>query len=255
MNLTLIDADSLVWTTGYKYRDNTYPTFAFHSLDSWVHDILEVTQATHYLGFLGGTRCHRYQIATTKPYKGSRPPKPEWFLHWGPILTDHLKEQWGFHIVDGVEADDACGIGLSLFPGAVVASPDKDLKQLPGTHYNFNTKDHCQVSPEDGARNFWTQMVVGDTSDNISGLPMKGPAYAKKLLGGLTCPLEMERVVSSSYESLLTPKGINWEEYFQEQYQLLRLLETEQYGFQCPQPIPIPQVQEPVLESIDHLFN
>ena len=38
----------------------------------------------------------------------------------------------------GLEADDAMGIYATQYPGNIIISPDKDIKQIPGTLYNLD---------------------------------------------------------------------------------------------------------------------
>ena len=47
----------------------------------------------------------------------------------------------------------------------------KDLWQYSGAHYNMNTKKLMTITPEEGHKNLWRQMILGDMgTDNIPGL-------------------------------------------------------------------------------------
>jgi hypothetical protein len=53
----------------------------------------------------------------------------------------------------------------------VIATKDKDLWQYAGEHYNMNTKKLMVITPEEGHKNLWRQMILGDiATDNIPGL-------------------------------------------------------------------------------------
>ena len=51
-----------------------------------------------------------------------------------------------------------------------------------GKHYNFVKKQQKYVTPEEGTRFFYQQMITGDTADNILGIRGLGAVKASKLL-------------------------------------------------------------------------
>jgi 5'-3' exonuclease len=143
--------------------------------------------------FLTPDRTFRHDIARTKPYKGNRDqPKPKYLKEVKEYLVKHYGATFGVN----VEADDEIGVALSRDPdGAVSISIDKDLLQIPGWHYNWVNDTVQRVSPRDGDFNFYTQMLTGDATDNVPGLPGTGPAGASKiLLGAKSCAELCSRV-------------------------------------------------------------
>ena len=81
----------------------------------------------------------------------------------------------------------------------VIVSLDKDLKQVPGLHYNFVKKEFDTVTPQQGLINFYTQFLVGDTSDNIRGCTGIGPVKARKAFEELgDSPTEAQRLRGGS---------------------------------------------------------
>tara|TARA_R110002124_G_scaffold184898_1_gene352328 strand:- start:941 stop:1465 length:525 start_codon:yes stop_codon:yes gene_type:complete len=57
----------------------------------------------------------------------------------------------------------------------VIATKDKDLWQYAGEHYNMNTKKLMTITPEEGYRYLWEQVLLGDMgTDNIPGLSHAG---------------------------------------------------------------------------------
>lgn len=256
MNLSIIDADSVTYQLAWRYQDVS-TTQMKSEVDNWVRNILTQTEATHYLGFVGGVGNFRKEVATTKPYKGQRKEDPEGVRYWKPIIKGHLLDHWGFTQVDGQEADDACSVAHSLYSQeyeVTIAHIDWDLDAIPGKHFNYGKSLYYSLTPFQAQYNFWHQMITGCSGDEVPGLPKGGPVKATKVLLGLEDEEYLKEAVQDAYYDKLG-SGQEAGDYYTEQYTLLKLLETEQYGFQCPQPIPIPQVQEPILESIDHLFN
>jgi len=189
-NLSIIDADSLVYLIAYNYKDVRVRSSALNSLDDFIMGILESNYSKHYFGFFGkinGAKNFRYDIAKTKPYKGTRPEKEKWFTYWEPILKNHMEKVWKFTPVEYVEADDMCTLYATRFKGdprfgkIVICSPDKDLKQAGGFwHYDYKKRESVYITEEEGDRNLYYQCVLGDGSDNIPGLIGCGKGAAEK---------------------------------------------------------------------------
>ena len=84
--------------------------------------------------------------------------------------------------VNHLEADDL--IGMLVSEGrAIGVTVDKDLRQIPGWHWNPDKESEpVQVSGKEADKYFYQQWMTGDTTDNIWGLWKVGPAKAKKVL-------------------------------------------------------------------------
>ena len=94
---------------------------------------------------------------------------------------DHLSEYWGAVAAGGQEADDLLATWNTTNEG-IICSIDKDLLQVPGVHYNFRKHKFTTVSEAEGSLLLHKQMLMGDTTDNIKGIPGIGPAKANKIL-------------------------------------------------------------------------
>jgi hypothetical protein len=101
----------------------------------------------------------------------------------------------------------------------VIVTQDKDLDMIPGLKYDFVVKEPYSVTEEQAMYNFYHQMLTGDTTDNIPGLPGIGPAKAHKALRGVKSE-ELFSVVCAMYEAH-TPEKLDWNTYLLEQGQLL----------------------------------
>lgn len=117
----------------------------------------------------------RDRLATIVPYKENRTKsiKP---VHYKRIREILVKE-WDAIEVGGQEADDQLAIEqISAFKTygsyehTVIASIDKDLLQIPGYHYNLNSRMETEVTEREGFRNFAKQLLTGDVTDNVPGL-------------------------------------------------------------------------------------
>lgn len=180
--LTLIDGDLIVYEAAFcvegKEKDGEYLNWYQVSkiVNTIVRKILTGSKATHYLGFLtDGKSNFRIKVAKTLPYKGQRKTNAEKPKFYDEI-RDYLQKHFGFQMMRGVEADDALTITSEHFKKdnrvhTIIATKDKDLWQYPGTHYNMNTKELMEITPEQAHRNLWKQMILGDMgTDNIPGL-------------------------------------------------------------------------------------
>jgi len=155
----------------------------------------------YYKMFLTGSRNNyphteklNFRNLVNQQYKANR-TKP------APIHLDacrkYLIETYGAIVCEGFEADDGCGMNQDA--ESVIYTIDKDLLQIPGCHYNFVTGAYREVSEVDGYRMFYKQMLIGDTSDNIFGIPLIGKVKAAKLIDHLETEEEMYDVVHTIY--------------------------------------------------------
>jgi len=135
--------------------------------------------------YLSGTLNFRDNVATIREYKGNRDRdlRP---VHY-KALRDYLVEHWDAAIVEGYEADDAVAIeqfkaGDEYDVNTIIATIDKDLRMVPGWHYNTLTARDYLVTREQAIRFFYTQLLTGDQTDNIPGLFRVGEKKAAKML-------------------------------------------------------------------------
>jgi DNA polymerase-1 len=129
-------------------------------------------------------------------YKANRPPMPEDLRPQVPLVHDIVRAM-GIEVlsVEGVEADDVIGT-LATRAAAegretVISSGDKDLAQLVNEHVRMIDTMKDAVYDRDGVEEKFgvppERMIdyltlVGDTSDNIPGVPGVGPKTAVKWL-------------------------------------------------------------------------
>jgi 5'-3' exonuclease len=206
--LVIFDADSMVFTVAYRYRDKKAKHLVTMNLNKYISDVIKNSGATHYIGFYGskedgGVPNFRYNIYPK--YKANRPETPEWVEKWRPTLHNEMKNKWGFVPVDGMEADDAASVAAHYFKGEydeiVVATEDKDLKQIPDIYYYNFRKHSMEYIPEiEGHRHLAIQTLSGDSTDNIPGLPGIGPKKALNFVKDCTTKIELQKAVLSAYK-------------------------------------------------------
>lgn len=214
MKVALIDGDAIYYVLGWQMRERIVevpgpgmmmpglPEDAipemYGAVDQFIIGILQAVGATHYLGAIGDkTKCFRYQVAKFKPYKAQRKEPDAWFRLWKPVIEHRLREEWDFVSVPELEADDIIALAHELYYDSrapidvpdgedittvVVCSPDKDLRQLPGQHFDYKKVDFAEVSQEDADYNLAFLMIAGDSSDGVAGIPGAGEKKAKEKL-------------------------------------------------------------------------
>ena len=90
----------------------------------------------------------------------------------------------------------------------VICSIDKDLKMIPGLHFNFNHEVFKFINEDEADYNLWFQLLVGDPTDRIPGIPGVGPIKARKLLHNTRKELR-RGIVINAYKNFYKTK---WED-------------------------------------------
>jgi DNA polymerase-1 len=203
--LVVIDGKSVFYRgyyamPGLSLRDGT-PTggvYGFATLALEVIKKLEPDYVAVAWDKKGTSIRRRLELLPT--YKAGRKKPPEDFFAQIPLLNELLEAfNWPLYETDDYEADDIMG-GLALKASeqnieTCLITSDLDMLQLVGplTHVYALKKgfsDIEQFSPEYfeqkygiGVHQFVDyKALVGDSSDNIPGVPGVGPVAAKKLL-------------------------------------------------------------------------
>jgi 5'-3' exonuclease len=198
MMKALIDGDILVYRIGFSSEEEP-ESIAVARCSEFLEDMLLYNNFDEYQGYLTGKKNFRNEIAITAPYKGNRKAaKPKHY----EVLRDYMQKAWGFVMIEDQEADDA--IGIAAYEMEVgeycICSIDKDLDMLRGDHFNFVKNERYFISEEEGIKNFYKQMLVGDRVDNIIGIKGIGPVKAERLLKECKDEQEMYLAVLEAYE-------------------------------------------------------
>lgn len=127
-------------------------------------------------------------------------------------------------MVEPLEADDVMGILMTKYPGKyILASIDKDLRQIPGQHYNWDKDEFKEVSLDEGNLFFYTQILTGDPTDGYSGCPNIGPKRAERILASAK---DVWKAIVKTYEA----KGLTeWDAIVTAR--VARILRASDYNF------------------------
>jgi len=176
----------------------------------------------------------RIDIAKAKPYKGTR--KQDKPFHRDNIRA-YMLANYDCVVANGMEADDLlCVYQQKAEPlTTIICTRDKDLRMMEGMHFGWPCGNQPQFGPKQvdklgeltyvnnklkgtGSKFFYSQLITGDSCDNISGLPRGGPALAFKLLEGKSSESDMYTTVAERYRDKF---GDDWRTQMKEQADLL----------------------------------
>lgn len=170
--------------------------------------VIRDVKADEYIVCLGGEtkKSFRYRLATMAPYKDGRPPRP----HYYKTIRDYINNNLHVKVSETVEADDLLGIyAMKINAGggaqAVICTHDKDLNTIPGLHYNLRTRDLVDVTEPEALRFLYTQILMGDATDNIPHPTGLGAKTAEKIID------LVEQTDLQFFESVLY--SVCWEVY------------------------------------------
>lgn len=181
--IILIDADSfLYWNIEDldQYKDK---------IDEYIAKILIESNATHYRLFVEPFNNTTHRKLFISNYKANRSNKEK------PInykeIKEYLLEAYNPVSILGLESDDLLITWYYKikeeypFSDVMIAGMDKDLKtfdiKMFDTYYRRFGEIH-NVSKDEADYNFYYQMIVGDSTDNIKGMKGKGSKYAESVL-------------------------------------------------------------------------
>ncbi len=147
-------------------------------IDEAISNICRNTNSSEFRLYLSGSNNFRHSIATLQPYKGNRTEEK-------PVLYSIIRkgfEDRGGEYLDHLEADDLLSINEGCSESTIICSSDKDLRTVPSLNYNIGTGVITDISSELANYNFFYQMLVGDSIDNIPSPYGLGDVKAKKFL-------------------------------------------------------------------------
>lgn len=197
--LVLIDGSSYFFRAFHALPPLTnsegHPTGAVYGVVNMIRRLLKDVAPSHFaIVFDAPGKTFRNDLYPE--YKAHRPPMPEDLKRQFKPLIEILKAL-GFPllIVEGVEADDVIGTlavqATEKERPVLISTGDKDMAQLVNDHVTLintmskKTLDANGVFEKFGVKP--SQMIdylalIGDTSDNVPGVPSCGPKTAAKWL-------------------------------------------------------------------------
>lgn len=224
--LYLLDASGFLYRSYFAIRNMTNSkgesTNALFGFARSILKLIKDFQPTHVAAIFDGPRGAHKRKAIYTEYKAHRavmPPDLVYQIQWAQQLCDLMGIPY-LNIPD-VEADDTLG-SIALWGAAhsshvFLCTSDKDLCQLVSDKISIlNThKDNLISGPKEVEETFGVRpdqiidllAMMGDTSDNVPGLPGIGPKTAAgwlKEFGSLNHILKHPELVGKKKQELLT---------------------------------------------------
>ena len=171
------------------------PTGAMLTVINMLNKLVEEIRPDYYaVVFDAKGKSFRHDIYPD--YKANRPPAPEDLVRQIVPIHDLIRAQGvPLLVIDDVEADDVIAT-LALAADAqgmatVISSGDKDLAQIVSANIHLiNTMDGTRLDPQGVREKFGVPperivdylALMGDSSDNVPGVPLFGSKTAAKWL-------------------------------------------------------------------------
>ncbi len=203
--LFLIDGTALAYRSYFAMINSNLrnaegiPTGAIYGFANALVSLLEKEQPSH-LAVAWDTHVPTFRHEMDVNYKANRPPQPE-DLQISIPLIKQMVDLFGFTNLekDGYEADDVIGTlatqarkeNVTVF----MVTPDKDFMQLVGDNVfmykPLNRGDGFEMIDRDGVVKYFgvgpesvidVLALIGDTSDNIPGVPGIGKKGAAQII-------------------------------------------------------------------------
>jgi len=232
--IVLVDADSLIWSSCYRQKEHPEDDGLNNIEDARlkfdevymkiINTIEETYEVDKVITFSNAIGNFRKQISNT--YKANRVKRdiPEILSELNGYVSDNYDSISG----KGVETDDVVATYWKRLTDTlgknevIIVSIDKDYKQLPCLIYNYHSKHKCfyNISEEEAKRNFYTQMIAGDSADNVNFCKGYGDAYCKKAFADCSSHYSYIRAVFEVYKKLHKGKA---RERFIQCHRLLKL--------------------------------
>ena len=193
MALVLIDADSIYFQASYRLKKNEVRK----KIDEVMQDIEAKSFMADQMVAVKGKGNFRKDLYADYKANRNREYEPE---HKAALNYGHqyMVEKYNAVMADGMEADDLVCIwaheAREMEENFLIAGIDKDLKQIPGHHYNFNKQEFDFVDDDTANYNLMLQCLTGDSGDNIPGLRGIGPKKAAGIIQGVPMDRRWNRV-------------------------------------------------------------
>ena len=195
--------------------------------DSIIESVNKSIGCEGFIGFLTKGKCFRYKIYPN--YKGNR--KYDNLPKYLNEVRKYLEEEYKFTSYPEYEADDlVITFKNQSSDDCIIVSPDKDILNTRGTHYNPKKNEFVTTTQEEADVYFWKSMMIGDSADNIKGIKGIGPAGAEKVIQQQKVFSNLRSVILDKYcEVLGEDEGI---EQFYINYKCLKIVDNvpELYG-------------------------
>ncbi|QDP50770.1 MAG: putative ribonuclease H [Prokaryotic dsDNA virus sp.] len=223
--IILFDADSLIYSSCYQCETFDEAVGKFDEVYMAIINRLDEHYGVDKIVTCAESRGN-YRKLLSKTYKANRKDKskPDFFDELSEAVCEmyHIKQAHGF------ETDDLIAIMWNRLQkeigreNVMIVSLDKDYMQIPALIYNYHHKHKVvyDVTPEMARHNFYKQMIVGDSADNVNYLKGYGQKRAQSVLKHAKTRYQYTKEVFKLFKQVYKSKA---REKFIECYRILKL--------------------------------
>jgi 5'-3' exonuclease len=206
--VALFDADSLVWASSYGVEEDIDLAIEKYndSFTNIIYDLNEIYDISEVITFNNSKGNFRKILDTN--YKANR--KSSGMPSVLTQLHDYVTQTYNSVSKYSLETDDLVATywnNIAKEDGrdtVIIVSIDKDYKQLPALIYNYHYKHRCvyDIEPVEALYNFYEQMIIGDSIDNVNYCKGYGKKYAEKLLKDCTSHYQFTKKVYELFTTI-----------------------------------------------------
>lgn len=203
--INIIELNDIGEVIPREFSDAENRKYLESSWDNFQRELQEIVESFFCDDFLMAVKGEsNYRDRIFPEYKQKRTkPKPGDLRSYVPAIRQLSVLEELAIAADDREADDYVRIWAEECRAAgieyVICSIDKDLKCIPGKHYNIKSKLVEEVTEEQALKFYYSQLISGDQTDGIPGVPGMGPVKSKGLIQTCSTESEMQEVVVSLY--------------------------------------------------------
>lgn len=202
----ILDADSLIYSSCFNVETLEEAQNKFETGLSYIlSDLSDVCEFDDILVCNGSVNNFRKDL--NKEYKANRTQKrPEFLSDLHKYVKKNFKSYW----TDGYETDD---VVATLWKqsceelgedNVIIAANDKDYLQFPCWFFDTyrSRRELRKIDEFEAKYNFYHQMIMGDTADNVKYCKGYGKAKASKILKGAKTEFSLIRRVYSLFKEI-----------------------------------------------------
>jgi hypothetical protein len=182
-------------------EDRKYLEKSWENFKSRLQGLCEAFFCENFLMAVGGKDNFRNMIMPS--YKQNRHRDPTKANKFVPVIRQLAVIEDLAVAADGREADDLLRIwaeeARAIEEEYIICSIDKDLKCIPGNHWNMKYNERFFVSEAEALKHYYCQLLKGDPTDNILGVPKIGEVKAARILASLNKEEEYQEAVVGAY--------------------------------------------------------
>lgn len=191
--IALIDADKYKHKVTYRIWQSLMQEGLLHNqallnekIDGYLsYEVFNRFKADSYVFCFSApsSKVFRNAVTQEKKYKGNRNKGEDPYFYTNKFddmayIYEYINSRYQTLFVDDLEADDI--LAMVQNENTFIYSEDKDLKQVPGWHWDQEQNQIIPITQDDAMWNLISQLVKGDGGDGIPGLKAFGDVAVLK---------------------------------------------------------------------------